>query len=123
MESMTPCCATSEFRPLMVLDEDEGHGLLVVREARALHPVTQILILSGFSSLDNIGDILNRPELDIYGTLTPVPMIGNTPKNYGLCIKELASIASKRRAGRDQGRMRACSGGYRYAGAEGLRSS
>src|SRR5450759_2024241 len=65
------------------LDEDEEHGLLVVRETRASHPVTRILILSGFSSLDNIGDIVNRPEMDIYGTLTPVPMIRDTPKkNY-----------------------------------------
>lgn len=78
------------------LDEDEEHGLLVVRETRASHPVTRILILSGFSSLDNIGDIVNRPEMDIYGTLTPVPMIRDTPKkNYGLCVKELSAVASE----------------------------
>ena len=78
------------------LDENEEHGLLVVNETRASHPVTRIFILSGFSSLDNIGDIVNRPEMDIYGTLKPVPMIRDTPKkNYGVCIRELTSVASE----------------------------
>lgn len=78
------------------LDEEEQHGILVIREAIASQPIAPILILSGFGTLENIGDLVNKPERDIYGTFEPVTMVRHTPKkNYGLCIGELRSIAAE----------------------------
>jgi CheY-like chemotaxis protein len=81
------------------LDEEDQHGVLVIREATASHPVTPILILSGFGSIDNIGSLVNRPERDLYGTFQPVPLVRHTPKkDYGRCVDELRTIETELRA-------------------------
>jgi CheY-like chemotaxis protein len=78
------------------LDEEDQHGVLVIREATASHPITPILILSGFGSIDNIGELVNRPQRDLYGTFQQVSMVRHTPKkNYAQCIEELRTIAGE----------------------------
>jgi CheY-like chemotaxis protein len=78
------------------LDEEDEHGILVLREATTLQQVAPVLVLSGFGTLDNIGELVNKPERNIYGTVERVAMVRHTPKkNYALCIAELRSIAAE----------------------------
>jgi CheY-like chemotaxis protein len=78
------------------LDEEDQHGVLVIREATTSHPITPILILSGFGSIDNIGELVNRPQRDLYGTFQQVSMVRHTPKkNYAQCMEELRAIEAE----------------------------
>ncbi len=77
------------------LDEDEAFGLEILQRARVRHEAVPILILSGFSSLDNVGTLINRPEVNLWGS-GPYAMVQDTPKkDYSKCIQQLAWIQSE----------------------------